>query len=192
MKHERRCEWVDLNNSLYVEYHDTQWGVPVHSDRRLFEMLTLEGAQAGLSWSTILAKRENYQKAFDNFDVQKISKYEKKKIAELLLNEGIVRNKLKIASVVRNAEVFLKIQKEFGSFDKYIWNFVGGKTIQNNFKKFSDIPAQTSLSEKISKDLKKKGMSFVGPTIVYAFMQAVGMVNDHEEACFRKQEIESA
>lgn len=183
----RRCEWVDLKNPLYVKYHDIEWGIPVHNDRILFEMLTLEGAQAGLSWNTILAKRENYKKAFDNFDVRKISKYNSRKIAELLQNKGIVRNKLKVNSTVQNARAFIKIQKEFGSFDGYIWGFVKGKQIQNSFEKMTDLPAQNDLSGKISKDLKERGMNFVGPTIIYAFMQAVGMVNDHEKKCFKHE-----
>lgn len=189
MKDKRRCKWVDLNNPLYVKYHDVDWGVPVHDDRLLFEMLVLEGAQAGLSWSTILAKRENYKKAFDNFDVEKVASYDNKKVGELLLNEGIVRNKLKISSAIRNAKVFMEIQKEFGSFDAYLWQFVAGKVVQNHFEKFADIPVQTDLSVRISKDLKKRGMNFVGPTIIYAFMQAVGMVNDHEKYCFRYREL---
>lgn len=181
----KRCEWVDLKNPLYVKYHDNEWGVPVHNDRLLFEMLILEGAQAGLSWSTVLAKRENYKKAFDDFNVSKISKYNKVKIAELLQDKGIIRNKLKINSAVQNAKAFIEIQKEFGSFDAYIWEFVNKKQIQNSFEEIADMPVRTDLSEKISKDLKKRGMNFVGPTIIYAFMQAVGMVNDHEKKCFK-------
>ncbi len=189
MQEKRRCTWVNPNNKLDTEYHDTQWGVPVFDDRLLFEMLILEGAQAGLSWTTILNKRESYKKAFDDFDVQKVAKYDEKKIAELLQNEGIVRNKLKVNSAIKNAKVFMEIQKEFGSFSKYIWNFVDGRPIQNHFKDISEIPAKTELSDAISKDLKKRGMSFVGSTIIYAFMQAVGMVNDHEQKCFRYKEL---
>ncbi|MBT3356256.1 DNA-3-methyladenine glycosylase I [bacterium] len=189
MRNKERCKWVDLNNPLYIKYHDTAWGVPVHSDRLLFEMLTLEGAQAGLSWSTILAKREGYRNAFECFDVEVIARYGDKKIQKLLKDEGIIRNHLKIRSTIRNAKVFIEIQKKFDSFDKYIWGFVGGKTIQNNFKESKDLPAETKLSEEISQDLKKRGMNFVGPTIVYAFMQAIGMVNDHEKGCFRHQEL---
>ncbi len=184
MQNKQRCAWVNPENKLDVEYHDTQWGVPVFDDRLLFEMLILEGAQAGLSWTTILNKRQNYKQAFDNFDVQKVAKYDDKKIAELLQNAGIVRNKLKINSAVKNAKVFIAIQQEFGSFSDYIWGFVNGKPIQNHFKNISEIPAKTALSDKISKDLKKRGMSFVGSTIIYAFMQAVGMVNDHQTDCF--------
>ncbi len=188
MKNKIRCAWVNLNNKLYVEYHDKQWGVPVFDDRLLFEMLILEGAQAGLSWSTILNKRKNYKKAFDDFDVQKVAKYDDKKIAELLQDEGIVRNKLKVNSAVKNAKVFIEIQKEFGSFSEYIWGFVNGKPIKNNFKDIAEIPAKTELSNTISKDLKKRGMSFVGSTIIYAFMQAIGMVNDHQTDCFCRTE----
>jgi len=185
----KRCAWTQDKNKQYIQYHDKYWGVPVYDDRMLFEMLTLEGAQAGLSWETILHKRENYKKAFDNFDVQKISKYDDEKQEQLLQNKGIVRNRLKIASVIRNAKVFIDIQKEFGSFDTYIWNYVQGKPIQNAFTSLKEIPSKSELSEKISKDLKKRGMSFVGPTIMYSFMQAVGMVNDHEVSCFRYKEV---
>jgi DNA-3-methyladenine glycosylase I len=184
-----RCDWVPIDNPLYVNYHDKEWGVPVHDDRKLFEMLILEGAQAGLSWSTILKKRENYKKAFDNFDFEKISKYDDKKVSELLQNKGIIRNKLKIKSAIKNAKVFLEIRKEFGAFDKYIWNFVNNKSIKNSFKLLSDLPTRTELSDKISKDLKKRGMNFVGPTIIYAFIQAVGIVNDHQVKCFRYDQI---
>ena len=185
----KRCAWTQDKNKQYIQYHDKYWGVPVYDDRMLFEMLTLEGAQAGLSWETILNKCENYKKAFDNFDVQKISKYDDEKQEQLLQNKGIVRNRLKIASVIRNAKVFIDIQKEFGSFDTYIWNYVQGKPIQNAFISPKEIPSKSELSEKISKDLKKRGMSFVGPTIMYSFMQAVGMVNDHEVSCFRYKEV---
>lgn len=185
----KRCGWVDLNNPLYVEYHDKEWGVIVHNDRLLFEMLTLEGAQAGLSWSTILAKRENYKKAFDNFNILRVSKYTKGDVERLLNDKGIVRNKLKVSSVIQNARVFIEIQKEFGSFDKYIWNFIQRKPIINSFRDLEDLPAKTDLSEKISKDLKGRGMNFVGPTIIYSFMQAIGMVNDHETSCFRYKEV---
>ncbi|MDP8162319.1 DNA-3-methyladenine glycosylase I [Pasteurella skyensis] len=184
MQNKQRCAWVNLDNKLDVEYHDTQWGVPVFDDRLLFEMLILEGAQAGLSWATILKKRESYKQAFDNFDVQKVAKYDDKKIQALLQNSGIVRNKLKINSAIKNAKAFIEIQKEFGSFSKYIWRFVDNKPIKNQFNNISEIPATTELSDIISKDLKKRGMSFVGSTIIYAFMQAVGMVNDHQTDCF--------
>ncbi len=166
-------------------YHDLEWGVPVHDDRKLFEMLILEGAQAGLSWITILRKRDNYRKAFDNFNVNKIAKYDKKKINQLLNNEGIIRNRLKIAATIINAQLFLEVQKEFGSFDTYIWQFVGGKPIVNTRKSIKEIPPTTPESDTISKDLKKRGFKFVGSTICYAFMQAVGMVNDHTADCFR-------
>jgi len=179
-----RCAWCGTD-PLYVLYHDKEWGVPVHNDRKLFEMLNLEGAQAGLSWITILRKRENYRKAFDNFDAKKITKYDKKKVAKLLNDEGIVRNRLKIAAVISNAKAFLQVQKEFGTFDKYIWQFVGGKPIINKRRSINDIPSTTPESDAMSKDLKKRGFKFVGSTICYAFMQAVGMVNDHEVKCFR-------
>ena len=179
----KRCGWA--KNDLSIEYHDTEWGVPLHDDRRLFEFLILEGAQAGLSWDTVLKKRENYRAAFDNFAAKKIALYDDKKCAELLQNEGIIRNRLKIKSAIQNANAFLKIQKEFGSFDKYIWNFVGGKPSVNSWKTLEEVPAKTEISDKISKDLKKRGFNFVGSTIMYAFMQATGMVNDHLVNCFR-------
>jgi len=182
----KRCDWADEKNSVYLKYHDEEWGVPVHDDRLLFEMLILEGAQAGLSWSTILKKRKNYQKAFDNFDFNKVSKYNEKKIQSLLNNEGIVRNKLKIRATVQNAKVFIEIRKEFDSFDKYIWFFVNNKQVVNHFKTLKQIPSKTKLSDKISKDLKKRGMNFVGSTIIYAFMQAIGMVDDHLLSCFKR------
>lgn len=186
-----RCQWISKEKEgyLYCNYHDKEWGIPVHDDKVLFEFLILEGAQAGLSWSTVLKKRENYRKAFDNWDFYKIAKYGEKKEKELLQNEGIIRNRLKIKSTINNAKVFIQIIKEFGSFDKYIWGFVNGKPIINMFKSMSEIPASTEVSDKISKDLKKRGMNFVGSTIIYAFMQAVGMVNDHEISCFRYGEI---
>ncbi len=180
---------MDGSDALMTEYHDKEWGVPVHDDRHLFEVLILDGAQAGLSWRTILNKRENYRKAFDNFDVKKVAKYDAKKVRKLLQDEGIVRNKLKIASAVRNAKVFMEIQKEFGSFDAYIWGFVNGKPIKNKWKSVSDLPAKTELSDTISKDLKNRGMNFVGSTIIYAVMQTIGMVNDHEIECFRHKGV---
>lgn len=183
----KRCFWA--SNELNIPYHDAEWGVPVHDDRLLFEFLILEGAQAGLSWDTILKKREAYRKAFDNFDVAKVARYSDAKIAKLLQNDGIIRNRLKIGSAVTNAISFLKIQKEFGSFDKYIWSFVGGKPIVNKFKGRGDVPAKTDISDAMSKDLKKRGFSFVGSTIMYAFMQATGMVNDHLTTCFRYKEV---
>jgi DNA-3-methyladenine glycosylase I len=182
-----RCGWA--KNDLAIGYHDTEWGVPLHDDRGLFEFLVLEGAQAGLSWDTILRKRENYREAFDNFDIEKVTRYSEKKIAKLLQNEGIIRNRLKIASAVSNAKAFLKVQKEFGSFDKYIWDFVGGKPIRNKWKEIRQVPAKTEISDAISKDLKKRGFNFVGSTIIYAHMQATGMVNDHLVSCFRYKEI---
>ena len=183
MKPLERCGWVNVQNERYVEYHDLEWGVPVHDDRKLFEMLILEGAQAGLSWETILNKRTNYKEAFDNFDVDIVSTYDEEKIAALLLNEGIVRNRLKVNATVVNAKIFKAIQSEFGSFDQYLWAFVEGKPIDNKYKQLSDVPAKTELSDKISKDLKKRGMKFVGSTIIYAYMQAIGIVNDHVKGC---------
>jgi len=184
----KRCAWA--KNSLAIEYHDREWGVPLHDDIKLFEFVVLEGAQAGLSWDTILAKREAYRAAFDRFDPAKVAAYGKRDIARLLANPGIVRNRLKIESAIKNARAFLKIQEEFGSFAAYQWGFVSGKPIRNCWKRFSELPAKTPLSETISKDLKKRGFSFVGPTIVYAHMQAVGMVNDHTTDCFRHRELE--
>ncbi|MBK8305159.1 MAG: DNA-3-methyladenine glycosylase I [Chloracidobacterium sp.] len=181
-----RCTWA--SNELNIPYHDTEWGVPVHDDRTFFEFLILEGAQAGLSWDTVLKKRDAYRAAFDNFDPAKVAKYTDAKCAKLMLNEGIIRNRLKIASAVRNAKAFLAVQKEFGSFDKYIWGFVGGKPIVNKLKGHGDVPAKTDISDAMSKDLKKRGFNFVGSTIMYAFMQATGMVNDHLVSCFRYKE----
>jgi DNA-3-methyladenine glycosylase I len=177
-----RCGWVN-QDPLYIDYHDNEWGVPVYDDRLLFEYINLEGAQAGLSWYTILKKRDNYRKAFDNFEAKKIITYDAKKIEELLRNEGIVRNKLKINAVITNAHAYLKLVEEFGSFHTYIWSFVDGKPINNHFKVLTDVPVSTEISEKLSKDLKKRGFKFVGATICYAFMEAVGMVNDHIETC---------
>ena len=182
----KRCEWTPINNELYCKYHDEEWGIPVHDDKVLFEFLILEGAQAGLSWETVLKKRENYRKAFDKLDPKKIVKYDEKKIKELLNNTGIIRNKLKIRSTIKNAKVFLEIQKEFKSFDKYLWKFVNFKPINNKIKSMKEILPSTPLSDQISKDLKKRGMSFVGTTIIYAYLQAVGVVNDHQVDCFRK------
>jgi DNA-3-methyladenine glycosylase I len=184
----RRCSWSG-DDVLYVEYHDKEWCVPVHDDRQLFEMLCLEGAQAGLSWITILRKRENYRKAFDNFNAKKISIYDSKKVKSLLNNPGIVRNRLKIRSVIQNAKAFLLIQKEFGSFDEYIWQFAGTKTKQRAWKSPKHIPPSTKESDAMSKNLKARGFTFVGSTICYAFMQAVGMVNDHTVDCFRYKEL---
>jgi len=181
-----RCSWA--KNDLAIAYHDAEWGVPVHDDRTLFEFLLLEGAQAGLSWDTILRKREAYRMAFDNFAPATVARYSEAKCAKLVLNEGIIRNRLKIASAVRNAKAFLAVQKEFGSFDKYIWGFVGGNPIDNKLKG-GDVPAKTEISDAIAKDLKKRGFNFVGSTIMYAFMQATGMVNDHLVTCFRYKEV---
>ncbi len=182
-----RCDWA--KNDSAILYHDKEWGVPAHDERKLFEFLILEGAQAGLSWDTVLRKRENYRKAFDDFDYQKIALYDEKKCAELIKDEGIIRNRLKIKSAVQNAQAFLGIQKEFGSFDKYIWNFVGGKPIVNSWTSSSEVPAKTVISDAISRDLKRRGFSFVGSTIMYAFMQACGLVNDHLISCFQKKLI---
>jgi len=179
-----RCKWSG-DDPLMIAYHDKEWGVPVHDDRTLFEFLILEGAQAGLSWRSILHKRENYRKAFKNFDARKIARFDAKDVKRLLADAGIVRNRLKIAATIANAKAFLSVQKEFGPFDAYIWEFVGGKPRDNKIKTLKDIPAKTSVSDAMSKDLKKRGFKFVGSTICYAFMQAVGMVNDHETKCFR-------
>lgn len=179
-----RCSWAG-SDPIYVDYHDTEWGVPLHNDKKLFEFLILDGFQAGLSWLTILKKRQNYREAFDNFDPQKISEYGSRRVNELLRNKGIVRNKLKVEAAVQNARSFLSIQSEFGSFDSYIWQFVGGKTRINQWKTVAEIPAQTKQSATMSADLKRRGFGFVGPTICYAFMQAAGLVNDHVVSCFR-------
>ncbi len=182
-----RCDWA--KNELAILYHDREWGVPQHDDRVLFEFLVLEGAQAGLSWDTILRKRENYRAAFDNFDVQKISRYNQRKLDSLMRNQGIVRNRLKILSVVKNAKAFLEVQTEFGSFDRYVWQFVGGKPRVNALKSLNQLQSRTAESDALSKDLKKRGFTFVGSTICYAFMQAIGMVNDHMVTCFRYRQI---
>jgi DNA-3-methyladenine glycosylase I len=178
-----RCAWA--SNELAVRYHDEEWGVPVHDDRTLFEFLILEGAQAGLSWNTILNKRENYRAAFDHFDPALVARYDRRKVQQLLQNPGIVRNKLKVSSTVENAKAFLRVREEFGSFDRYIWQFVGGRPRVNKWKSLRQVPARTADSDAISKDLKRRGFKFVGSTICYAFMQAVGMVNDHVVGCFR-------
>lgn len=184
----QRCEWCGTD-PLYTAYHDEEWGVPVHDDRKLFEFLILEGAQAGLSWITILRKRENYRKAFDDFNPEKIVRYDEAKIAELMANEGIIRNRRKIEAAITNAAAFLKVQKEFGSFDAYIWQFVGGKPIRNVWNSIKDVPATSPESDAMSKDMKKRGFKFVGSTICYAHMQATGMVNDHIAGCFRYSEV---
>ncbi len=184
----KRCPWCE-SSPLYVDYHDKEWGVPVYNDKKLFEFITLEGAQAGLSWLTILKRREGYLKAFEGFDVDKISNYKARKINSILKDAGVIRNKLKVNSVVKNAQAFIKIQKEFGSFSKYQWSFVGGQPIQNKFSKMSQLPTKTEISDGFSKDLKKRGFSFVGSTIIYAYMQATGMVNDHVIGCFRHSQL---
>jgi len=184
----KRCPWPS-DIPIMIKYHDREWGVPVHNDRKLFEFLLLEGFQAGLSWLTILNKRENFKRAFDNFDFNKIALFDKRKINSLLKNEGIIRNRLKVESAVINAKAFINVRKEFGTFDKYIWSFTGGKQIINKFKSLKEIPPRTELSDRISKDLVKRGFKFVGSTIIYAHMQATGMVNDHLVECFRYKEI---
>lgn len=183
----QRCAWA--RNELAIKYHDTEWGVPQHDDRTLFEFLILEGAQAGLSWDTVLAKRENYRAAFDNFDAEAISRYDDAKCAELMLNPGIIRNRLKIASAVRNAKCFLATVEEFDSFDSYVWRFVDGSPIVNRWESIGQVPASTPESDALSKDLKKRGFNFVGTTIMYAFMQACGLVNDHPVTCFRHETL---
>lgn len=183
-----RCKWCS-DDPLYIDYHDNEWGVPVHDDQQLFEFLILEGAQAGLSWITVLKKRENYREAFQNFDIQRVANYDEDDIARLMSNAGIIRNQLKIKSAIKNAQGVLNIIKEFGSFDAYIWAYVNGKTIQNTWQSLAELPAQTELSQQMSKDLKKRGFNFVGPTICYAFMQATGMLNDHTTDCFRYAEV---
>ena len=185
-----RCPWC-LVSEAYIAYHDREWGTPVHDERLLFELLILEGAQAGLSWSTILAKRDNYRKAFDNFDARRIARYSDKKVASLLADAGIVRNRLKIAAAIQNAKAFLAVQKEFGSFDSYIWGYTGGKPKQNRRRSMKTVAARTPESDAMSKDLQKRGFKFVGSTICYAFMQATGMVNDHLVACFRHRQLQA-
>jgi DNA-3-methyladenine glycosylase I len=186
----KRCDWAN-RGELEQSYHDHEWGVEIHDDRTLFEFLVLEGAQAGLSWSTILRKREGYRKAFDNFDARKISKYSENTVSRLLTNSEIIRNRLKINAAITNARAFLQVQKEFGSFDRYIWQFIHGKPVQNSWRKMTDIPSITPGSDAMSKDLQKRGFKFIGPTICYAFMQAVGMVNDHVVDCFRYRELKN-
>jgi DNA-3-methyladenine glycosylase I len=183
-----RCPWCGAD-PLYVAYHDHEWGVPVHDDRALFEFLVLEGAQAGLAWITILRKREGYRRAFAGFDAKKVARFDDAKVAELLTDPGIVRNRLKVESAVTNARAFLEVQARFGAFDRYIWGFVDGQPIQNQWRELGEVPALTPLAERISKDLKTRGFRFVGPTIVYAHMQATGMVNDHLVSCFRHREV---
>jgi len=184
----RRCDWA-TGDTLYIDYHDKEWGVPVHDDRRLFEFLILEGAQAGLSWLTILKKREHYRRALDGFDAERIAQYDADKIQELIKDPGIVRNRLKLEATVTNAKAFLHVQREFGSFDRYIWQFVDGEPIKNQWKSVHEIPARSDISDRMSRDLKARGFKFAGTTICYAFMQAVGMVNDHIANCFRYGEV---
>lgn len=184
-----RCPWCE-GDELYIEYHDREWGVPVHDDRKHFEFLVLESAQAGLSWLTILRKRENYRRAYDNFDPRVVACYDQQKIEELIQNKGIIRNRRKIEASIVNARRFLEIQQEFGSFDRYIWRFVDFKPVVNGWKTMAEVPAKTKLSEEVSKDLKKRGFKFVGPTIIYSHLQATGLVNDHLASCFRYKELE--
>ncbi|MBL4623902.1 MAG: DNA-3-methyladenine glycosylase I [Flavobacteriales bacterium] len=186
-----RCDW-STKDSLYIQYHDEEWGVPVRDDQKLFEFLTLETFQAGLSWITVLRKRDNFRAAFDNFDYKKVAKYDDAKFESLLQDVGIIRNKLKIRAAINNANAFMKIQKEFGSFSDYIWKFTENKIVQNNRKSMSEIPATTELSDAISKDLKQRGFKFVGPTVIYAHLQATGMVNDHVISCFKHKELSNA
>jgi DNA-3-methyladenine glycosylase I len=185
-----RCDW-SLGHPLMIEYHDTEWGVPVHDDRKLFEFLVLDAAQAGLSWRTVLLKRENYRQAFDNFDAEKVARYTEKRAEKLLTNPGIIRNRLKVNSAVTNARALLKVREEFDSFDCYIWQFVGGKPRTNHFKSMKQIPATSKESDAMSKDMKQRGFTFCGSTICYAFMQAAGLVNDHIVTCFRHREVQT-
>lgn len=185
-----RCQWAKPTNRLYVKYHDEEWGVPAHDDRHLFEMLVLEGAQAGLAWETILNKREAYRVAFDGFDARRVARYDARKTAALLANPGIVRNRLKVASAIGNARAFLAVQKEFGSFDAYLWGHVDGRPVCNAWKSLHEIPPKTALSDTLSKDLRRRGFNFVGSTILYAYLQAVGVVNDHVTGCFRYRAVQ--
>ena len=187
-KTKKRCPWC-LSDPLYVAYHDREWGVPVHDDRRWFEFLVLEGAQAGLNWLLVLKKRENYRKAYEGFDFNKVARYDEKKVAELLSDPGLIRNRAKIAASITNARAFLMVREEFGTFDRFIWEFTGGRPLHNRWKADSQIPAHTKLSDALSDDLRRRGFKFVGPTIIYAHMQATGMVNDHLVGCFRHKEI---
>lgn len=185
----QRCAWPGDTYPVYIEYHDREWGTPLHDDRKFFELLVLEGAQAGLSWLTVLRKRESYRKAFDGFDPRKVAGYDARKVRKLLSDEGIIRNRLKIESAIKNAKVFLEVQREFGSFDAYVWRFVDGRPIQNRRRTLKDLPARTVESDALSKDLKARGFRFVGSTICYAFMQAAGLVNDHVVTCFRHPQL---
>ncbi len=188
-KIKKRCAWVPEGDALYQKYHDEEWGVPVYDDQKIFEFLVLESAQAGLSWITILRRRENYRRAFASFEPKKVAQFNSKKFEQLLKNAGIIRNRAKIEAAINNAKRFLEIQQEFGSFAKYIWQFIGGKPKKNKFKQMSDLPAKTKEAEELSIDLKRRGFKFLGPTVLYAHMQATGMVNDHETQCFRYKEI---
>lgn len=185
----KRCAWVPENQQMYIDYHDQEWGVPLHDDRMLFEFLILEGMQAGLSWATVLKKRENFRKAFDHFDPEKVSEYTDDDVERLMNDSGIIRNRAKINAAINNAKCFLEVKKEFGTFDKYIWSFTGGRTIKNSFENISEIPAKTEISDEMSADMKKRGFKFVGSTVCYAHMQATGMVNDHTVDCFRYSEV---
>jgi len=189
MENVNRCAWVPLTDPLYIQYHDREWGVPLHDDRLFFEFITLDGAQAGLSWSTVLKKRENYRRLYDQFDPVKVAAYGPDKLKVLLSDPGIIRNRLKVEASIRNARVFLEVQQEFGSFDRYIWQFVGGQPKVNSWQNIKDVPAKTAQSDAMSKDLIKRGFKFVGSTICYAFMQAAGLVNDHTTDCFRYREL---
>lgn len=189
VKTKTRCPWPPPGDTLYVDYHDKEWGVPVHDDRKIFEFLVLESAQAGLSWRTVLYKRENYRRAFSGFDPKKVARFTEKRVARLLADPGIIRNRLKILATINNAQRFLEVQKEFGSFAKYMWSWVNGKPVRNKFRAMKDVPAKTAAAEAFSKDLKKRGFKFLGPTVIYAHMQAVGMVNDHLVSCFRHREV---
>ncbi len=186
----KRCAWPGDTHQIYIDYHDLEWGLPLHDDRRLFELLVLEGAQAGLSWLTVLRKREAYRKAFDRFDPKKVARYDARKVRRLLADEGIIRNRMKIEAAIANAKTFLDVQREFGSFDAYLWRFIGGKPIQNARRSLRELPARTAESDAMSQALKQRGFRFVGSTICYAFMQAAGMVNDHVVDCFRWREVQ--
>ena len=188
-KRKKRCAWPGDAWAIYIDYHDREWGKPLHDDRKLFELLVLEGAQAGLSWLTVLRKREAYRKAFDRFDPRKVARYDERKVRKLLADEGIIRNRLKIESAIKNAKAFLEVQREFGTFDEYLWGFVGGKPIQNRCQTLKDLPARTRESDALSEDLRRRGFRFVGSTICYALMQSAGMVNDHVVSCFRHREL---
>lgn len=188
-KPKSRCAWSGDTEAVYIDYHDREWGTPLHDDRRFFELLVLEGAQAGLSWLTVLRKRENYRKAFDGFDPEKVARYDVRRVRRLLSDEGIIRNRLKIESAIRNARAFLEVQREFGSFDRYVWRFVDGRPIQNRRRTLKELPARTRESDALSEDLRRRGFGFVGSTICYALMQAAGMVNDHVITCFRYRQL---